>query len=87
MKIQSVVEEVINRWDPVHLFPSAPKDEYSLEIKEIVKYFQSSNDIKVDELAQEIKRIFNYTFGADIVIEKNEKEVANEILKKVQNQK
>lgn len=27
------IEKVINDWDPMGLFPHAPEDEYSLEIK------------------------------------------------------
>ncbi|EAC2694899.1 DUF1871 domain-containing protein, partial [Listeria monocytogenes] len=29
------VEKIINDWDPIELFPLAPKDEYSQEINKI----------------------------------------------------
>ena len=49
---------VINRWDPLELFPIAPEDEYCEEIKKIQKYIENSNELSTEKLAVKINEIF-----------------------------
>ena len=77
-----IVEEVINNWDPLYLFPYAPKDEYKKEIEYITTLFEGTIDIK--NIAYGIKNIFIKSFGSDI-FKKDYNEcvtIANEILNK-----
>lgn len=56
---------ILNNWDPIDLFPMAPKDEYIEEAKKIYKYIK--NDIvSIEELTNEINRIFKNSFGTDV---------------------
>lgn len=59
------IEDIINKWDPLEVFPFAPKDEYENEINKITKLvndFQST-----EELAVAIEKIFFDSFGAEII--------------------
>ena len=56
---------VINRWDPLELFPIAPEDEYCEEIKKIQKYIENSNELSTEKLAVKINEIFIQSFGED----------------------
>jgi hypothetical protein len=60
------IEEIINEWDPIGLFPLAPKDEYKFEIEEIYNYLMKHNHPEEDELAAYIKMVFTKSFDADI---------------------
>ena len=58
------INAIIDEWDPLALFPFAPKDEYrdeSILINEA--YLKSRN---VPDLAREIYSIFSDGFGKDI---------------------
>ena len=57
------ISELINEWDPIELFPYAPKDEYISEIKEIEKFVMDNKNISVTELAKVIDNIFCRSFG------------------------
>lgn len=59
------IEDIIHKWDPLEVFPFAPKDEYENEINKITKLvndFQST-----EELAVAIEKIFFDSFGAEII--------------------
>jgi len=56
-----LVKEVIDEWDPIHLLPDAPDDEYEPEIREIAE--QLSTVKSADELALAINKVFEYWFG------------------------
>ena len=60
------ITQIINAWDPIGLFPMAPKDEYINEIKKIHEFLCCSNAIQVTPLAQTINKIFVETFGKDV---------------------
>ena len=36
----SCLQQIINEWDPIGLFPIAPKDEYVEEIRKIEEYIE-----------------------------------------------
>ena len=36
------ISNIINRWDPVKIFPMAPEDEYYDEIKKIKEYIEKN---------------------------------------------
>ncbi len=57
---------VINDWDPVCMFPLAPKDEYIREIELIEKYLNNNSKVTVDEFAFAIYKIFLKYFGAEL---------------------
>lgn len=57
--------EILNSWDPVDLFPMAPKDEYIEEGKKIEEYIKN-NMVTMEELANEINNIFKKSFGTDV---------------------
>lgn len=77
------ITEIINDWDPIGLFPMAPKDEYVNEIKKIYEYVYSNQNLQTKALGEEINKIFLKTFGADIYDENLEQciLVAERILK------
>ncbi|EAF2468223.1 DUF1871 family protein, partial [Listeria monocytogenes] len=52
------VEKIINDWDPIELFPLAPKDEYSQEINKIISIVQENPNIDMNVLAKGIRKIF-----------------------------
>ncbi|HCK0308575.1 TPA: DUF1871 family protein, partial [Listeria innocua] len=52
------VEKIINDWDPIELFPLAPKDEYSQEINKIISIVIENPKIDVNVLAKGIRKIF-----------------------------
>lgn len=57
------IEKVINEWNPIGLLPHAPEDEYSSEIKRIMKVLEQQPDISEQELDKAINTIFNTAFG------------------------
>ena len=60
------ISNIINRWDPVKIFPMAPEDEYYDEIKKIKEYIEKNRELSVDKLALKINEIFVQSFGKDI---------------------
>ncbi|EAC6974689.1 TPA: DUF1871 domain-containing protein, partial [Listeria monocytogenes] len=50
------VEKIINDWDPIELFPLAPKDEYSQEINKIISIVQENHNIDMNVLAKGIRK-------------------------------
>ncbi len=50
-KIMEKLLDIINEWDPIGLFPMAPKDEYMNEAKKIYEY-AVFNNVKVNDLAE-----------------------------------
>jgi len=61
-----IVTNAINAWDPLELFPYAPKDEYSLEIKELVEFLENAQNYSVDRLGNKIYELFLRTLGSDV---------------------
>ena len=78
-KINAIVDE----WDPIGLFPFAPKDEYLDESQEIYNAYKSGMDAK--ELAYIIHQVFLKSFGTNTFTKSigDCKKIANEIVKAV----
>ncbi|UPH47788.1 DUF1871 family protein [Listeria innocua] len=74
------VEKIINDWDPIELFPLAPKDEYSQEINKIISIVIENPKIDVNVLAKGIRKIFMASFGENLLFKNNEDEIAEKIL-------
>ncbi|EHQ2300390.1 DUF1871 family protein, partial [Listeria monocytogenes] len=74
------VEKIINDWDPIELFPLAPKDEYSQEINKIISIVQENHNIDMNVLAKGIRKIFIDSFGENLIFKNNEDEIAEKIL-------
>ncbi|EAC8103575.1 DUF1871 family protein [Listeria monocytogenes] len=74
------VEKIINDWDPIELFPLAPKDEYSQEINKIISIVIENPKIDVNVLAKRIRKIFIDSFGEKLIFKKNEGEIAKNII-------
>lgn len=74
------IQEIINDWDPIDLFPLAPKDEYSQEINKIMNTVKENPGIDWDKLAIAIRKIFLDSFGETLLFKNNEEEIAKKIL-------
>ncbi|EAG1030776.1 DUF1871 family protein [Listeria monocytogenes] len=74
------VEKIINDWDPIELFPLAPKDEYSQEINKIISIVQENPNIDMNVLAKGIRKNFIDSFGENLIFKNNEDEIAGKIL-------
>ncbi|EDN8380648.1 DUF1871 family protein, partial [Listeria monocytogenes] len=61
------VEKIINDWDPIELFPLAPKDEYSQEINKIISIVQENPNIDMNVLGKGIRKIFIDSFGENLI--------------------
>ena len=77
------ITKIINDWDPIGLFPMAPKNEYVIEIRRIYEYILKNQNLQIITLAEVINQIFVQTFGADVYDENIEQciLVAEKILK------
>ena len=62
----SCLQQIINEWDPIGLFPIVPKDEYVEEIRKIEEYIKSMPDFMEEQLADKINEIFVTLFGNDV---------------------
>ena len=52
--------EIINLWDPIGVFPMAPKDEYEIECKEIYCFFEKTiRRYKKQKFCKKINDIFS----------------------------
>ena len=60
------ITKIINEWDPIGLFPMAPKNEYVIEIKKIYEYILKDQNIQTRTFAEVINKIFVQAFGADV---------------------
>lgn len=84
MKDKDSIRIIINQWDPMNFFPSAPDDEYSMEIDSIIRFFSSRKDISERSLSLAIQSIFFEAFDDDYFLsEKGEQaiqKVSNKIL-------
>ena len=60
-----MISNIINKWDPIDLFPYAPSDEYEEEIK-LLEDFIKNNRVTESALAEEIYRVFLKRFGDDV---------------------
>ena len=79
--------EIINNWDPIELFPSAPQDEYELEVLEIIKIINQSKNLKVNVFGNEIRKIFLNYFGSVFQSNIEEcEEIAKQILDVIDNE-
>ncbi|MHA2614116.1 DUF1871 family protein, partial [Listeria monocytogenes] len=61
------VEKIINDWDPIELFPLAPKDEYSQEINKIISIVQENPNIDMNVLGKGIRKILIDSFGENLI--------------------
>lgn len=59
------VTKIINGWDPVHLFPMAPDDEYNWEIEKINLLLEKEENLTIDKLGEAIYEMFVKSFGED----------------------
>ncbi|MDO7786534.1 DUF1871 family protein [Desulforamulus aquiferis] len=71
-----IVTKLINGWDPANLFPSAPHDEYELEVSRIIASLRRVNNYL--DLAKEIQVVFNKAFDWELTID-NCTSIAKEI--------
>lgn len=74
------IEKIINEWDPVDLFPLAPKDEYKKEISEIVYVCENSINVSEINFSKLIKMIFENSFGKELIFKSDELEIAKKII-------
>lgn len=74
------VEKIINEWDPIDLFPMAPEDEYSQEIKQVVNVLKKKERLSAENLANTLKLIFVESFDDDMFFRDNELDIANKLL-------
>lgn len=58
------IAKIINEWDPIDLFPFAPKDEYEDEIDFISKLVDK--EIDLESLTKNIYDLFIKRFGDDV---------------------
>lgn len=79
----NVLIKIINEWDPIELFPLAPKNEYYDETKKIFDFVVSAKNISVSVLAKKIDEIFVTAFGKDLYIinTQTSMNIADKILK------
>lgn len=75
-----MIKTIINEWDPIDLFPYAPEDEYEEEIR-LLDDFIRVNDPNTEMLTNEIHRVFQKRFGADVF--KLNKSECNDIAEKI----
>lgn len=59
------IRKIINTWDPIGLYPMAPKDEYAGEINKIYNIC-SNHEPDIQSLANSINDIFIKSFGEDV---------------------
>jgi hypothetical protein len=64
--MENKIKTIINQWDPMNLFPHAPSDEYSSEIREVCNFLENSRDYISYDLGQKILAIFQSAFGKDL---------------------
>ena len=57
------ISEIVDRWDPMGLFPFAPKDEYTDESILIEEALVKT--VNARSLGEEIQRIFINSFGEE----------------------
>lgn len=74
------VEKIINDWDPMDLFPLAPKDEYNQEKKKIINVLQEMPQLSEESLARTLKLIFVESFGEDLFFGNNGLDIAKKLL-------
>lgn len=84
------IKDIINEWDPIGLFPMAPKDEYEDEINQITMMLQD-RDLSIEKIEENIEKIFTKSFGEDLFYAFTSKHKCREIAEKlyqikVQNQ-
>lgn len=85
--MNEIIEKIINQWDPIELFPGAPKDEYKDEINSIYFFTKNNKNLTIELLEDEIFKIFIKSFGKDIFTLKKEdcRNVAIAIIKEMKN--
>ncbi len=57
------VLEIINEWDPIGLFPLAPKNEYASYAIEISEFISTNQSVTSYELSLFIDEMFITSFG------------------------
>jgi hypothetical protein len=62
--MKEMITDIINRWDPVDLFPFAPCDEYKREIESIVALIGDTSTI--EDIAIIVFNVFNKSCGNDV---------------------
>lgn len=64
------IKNIIDKWDPIDLYPFAPNDEYKVEIEKISQLL--TLNISLENLAIKVKQIFVDSFGEDILFRDDE---------------
>lgn len=64
--VKDRIVSLVNKWDPIGLYPMAPKDEYESEIKKICEFLFNNSHVEEKLLANYINEIFVQSFGKDI---------------------
>ena len=59
------ITDIINEWDPIGLFPMAPKDEYEDEIAQIYNLLRKGK-LSIESIEEGIEKIFVKSFGKDL---------------------
>lgn len=80
--MRNKIMKIINKWDPIDIFPMGPEDEYIREIELIEKIIEDNSEISTTDLAIKIHQLFTKRFGNDIYLCKKEDciKIASEIL-------
>ncbi len=80
-----IIKEIINEWDPIGLFPMAPKDEYENEIDKIASFIASTKISEETNLAKFIEGVFVTAFGKeDFNVSSREcRKIARKIIDKI----
>lgn len=73
------IKDIINEWDPIGLFPMAPKDEYEDEINQITMMLQD-RDLSIE-------KIFTKSFGEDLFYAFTSKYRCREVAEKLYQMK
>lgn len=56
------LQKVINKWDPLSLFPFAPADEYKNEIEQIESRLKDCHS--VEDVCHQVVSVFEAAFGS-----------------------
>ncbi len=63
--MKAAITLIINKWDPISLFPYAPEDEYRSEISKIYLFIKENNG-DLSGLGTRIFQIFTESFSEQV---------------------
>lgn len=76
------IRDIINEWDPICLFPMAPKDEYEEEIAQICNLLRKEK-LSIERIEEGIEKIFIKSFGEDLLYTFMSKDRCKEVARKL----